>query len=95
MKTLTTFSVLGGDVIRGNGRIVKELESRKDALKAGELAQLLGVTKQHIYKMAAQNVMPSFRIGRAVRFDPAEVAEWLKRKIPQSASSWGDNRLAV
>lgn len=86
---------MGGDVIRGSGKIIEELESRRHALKAGDLAQLLGVTKQHIYKMAAQNVMPSFRMGRAVRFDPKEVAEWLKRKMPQPVSSRGLNSLAV
>jgi excisionase family DNA binding protein len=64
-------------------------------LKAGELAKLLGVTRQHIYKMAAASAIPSFRIGAAVRFDPKQVAEWLTRRMPQTVTPSSPSRLAV
>jgi excisionase family DNA binding protein len=70
-----------------NARVLAELESQAHALKAKEVAALLGVTAQHIYKLAAQQQIPSFRVGGAVRFDPAEVADWLRRKMPQAVSS--------
>ena len=61
-------------------RLVEALKSRTAALKVAEVAQLLGVTPQHIYKMAASGNIPSFRVSGAVRFDPDEVASWLQGK---------------
>jgi len=60
--------------------LIHRLQEGKTALKARDLAQLFGVTQQHIYKLAAKGVMPSFRVGGAVRFDPAVVADWLKKR---------------
>ena len=59
------------------------LESKTEALKVAEVAHLLGVTQQHIYKMAARQLIPSFSVGHAVRFDPHELADWIRRKKPQ------------
>lgn len=64
-------------------RVLQTLASKECALKASELAKLLGVTRQQIYKLAAAKSIPSFRIGTSVRFDPNDVAEWLERKMPQ------------
>jgi excisionase family DNA binding protein len=58
-------------------RYVKE---QNGALKVGEIAKLLGVTPQHIYRMAASGSIPSFRVLGSVRFDPDEVAIWLQGK---------------
>jgi excisionase family DNA binding protein len=60
--------------------LIQRLQEGKTALKARDLAQLFGVTQQHIYKLAAKGVMPSFRVGGAVRFDPSVVADWLKKR---------------
>jgi excisionase family DNA binding protein len=68
-------------------RLVETLKSRTGALKVGEVAKLFGVTPQHIYKMAASGRIPSFRISGAVRFDPDEVASWLKEKQAPAAAS--------
>jgi excisionase family DNA binding protein len=66
------------------------------ALKASDLARLLGVTHQHIYRQAAKGSIPSFRVGAAVRFDPAAVAEWLERKmLPRHASAASPTKIAV
>jgi excisionase family DNA binding protein len=61
-------------------KLVETLKSRTGALKVAEVAKLFGVTPQHIYKMAASGNIPSFRISGSVRFDPDEVAAWLKDK---------------
>lgn len=74
--------------------LIEKLESRSGALKAGELAVLFDVTAQHIYKMAARGSIPSFRVAGAVRFDPQEVARWLRKKQPGSAASSGISRAA-
>src|ERR1700685_2722979 len=86
---------LASDSVTGMAKILQTLESKENALKAGELAKLLGVTRQHIYKMAAASVIPSFRIGTAVRFDPKQVSEWLTRRMPHTVPSPGLGRLAV
>jgi excisionase family DNA binding protein len=60
--------------------LIQELESRHGAMKVSELTELLGVDDKHIYRMAARGQLPSFRVGGAVRFDPQEVAKWLRLK---------------
>jgi excisionase family DNA binding protein len=68
--------------------LIEKLESRTAAMKVAELCELLGVDDKHIYRMAARGSLPSFHIGGAVRFDPQEVAKWLRLKYgvdPESA----------
>jgi excisionase family DNA binding protein len=61
-------------------KLVETLKNRTGALKVAEIAKLLGVTPQYIYKMAASCAIPSFRISGSVRFDPDDVAGWLQGK---------------
>jgi excisionase family DNA binding protein len=68
-------------------KLVETLKSRTGALKVAEVAELFGVTPQHIYKMAASGRIPSFRISGSVRFDPDDVAAWLKEKQDPVAAS--------
>jgi excisionase family DNA binding protein len=63
-------------------RLIELLEKRTGAMKVSEVAKVLGVSPQQIYKMAASGTIPSFRISGAIRFDPGEVADWLKKKRP-------------
>jgi len=49
-------------------------------MKVAELCELLGVDDKHIYRMAARGSLPCFHVGGAVRFDPQEVAKWLRSK---------------
>ena len=60
--------------------LIQELESRHGAMKVSDLTELLGVDDKHIYRMAARGQLPSFRVGGAIRFDPHEVANWLRLK---------------
>lgn len=60
--------------------LVEKLESRNGAMKVSELCELLGVDDKHIYRMAARGSLPRFRVGGSVRFDPQEVANWLRAK---------------
>lgn len=59
--------------------LVERLEAGSTALRARDLAEMFAVTQQHIYKLAALGIIPCFRIGTAVRFDPGTVAEWLRQ----------------
>jgi excisionase family DNA binding protein len=65
-------------------RLIEILENRKEALKVSEVAKMLGVTPQHIYKMAKAGLIPCFHVKGAVRFCPADLAEWIKKEIEQS-----------
>jgi excisionase family DNA binding protein len=67
--------------------LVEMLRSKTGALKVSEIARLLGVTPQHIYKVAASGSIPSFRVLGSVRFDPYVVASWLEGKQNQGASA--------
>jgi excisionase family DNA binding protein len=60
--------------------LIEKLEARSGAMKVAELCELLGVDDKHIYRMAARGSLPSFHVGGAVRFDPQEVAKWLRMK---------------
>jgi len=67
--------------------LIEELEARSGGIKATDLAAILGVDDKHIYRMAARGQIPSFRVGGAVRFDPQEVAKWLRTKYgPENRS---------
>ena len=59
--------------------LADQIENIRHALTARELAQLLQVNPDTIWKMAKQSRIPSFRVGSAVRFDPKSVADWLRR----------------
>jgi excisionase family DNA binding protein len=60
--------------------IIEQIEQRSSALKVGELAALLQVTPQHIYKLASAGQIPFFRVEGAIRLDPQEIAGWLRDK---------------
>jgi len=66
--------------------LVEMLESQTRVLRAREVASLFEVTPQHIYKMAASGRIPSFRVAGAIRFDPRELANWLRKSGPVSPS---------
>lgn len=63
--------------------LIQILESRREALTVQDVAELLGVSDKHIYKMVADGTLPAFYVGRSVRLDPQDIADWLrKRKFP-------------
>ena len=73
---------------RGRGLIymtlIETLERREEALNVRQVAELLGVSAKHIYELAAQGKLPAFRVGKAVRFDPQDVADWLRKRKPSN-----------
>lgn len=56
---------------------------RRTAWTAEELAEVLSLSRKHIYKMAKKGRIPSLRIGGAIRFDPHTTAAWLESKAIQ------------
>jgi excisionase family DNA binding protein len=59
--------------------VAERIERIEGAMTADTLANLLGVSKITIFKMAKAGRIPSFRVGTCVRFDPRKVADWLRR----------------
>jgi excisionase family DNA binding protein len=53
---------------------------RRTAWTAEELAEVLSLSRKHIYKLAKRGRMPSLRIGGAIRFDPHAIAAWIESK---------------
>jgi excisionase family DNA binding protein len=71
---------------------LEKLAKRVDAMNATEVAKILGVTPQHIYKLASLNKIPRFHVGGSIRFWPHEIVRFAKgrlvpRKPPQSTRS--------
>ena len=48
-----------------------------------ELAERLGVTRRHVRRLVDERRVPFLRVGRFIRFDPAEIADWLNcNRVP-------------
>lgn len=60
--------------------IRERIASYGRALKAKELAGLLNVSHITLLKQAKRGLIPSFRVGTCVRFEPKETAEWLAKQ---------------
>jgi excisionase family DNA binding protein len=54
-------------------------------LTVDELADLLGVSRQSVYRWRHSDGMPSHKIGRLVRFDVREVEEWIRSRCSSPA----------
>lgn len=56
------------------------VENKKEALRVEELARILDVSIKEIYKLAAKGQIPRIKIANCVRFDPHEIADWIKNQ---------------
>lgn len=48
-------------------------------LKIPDLIEMLQLSASMVYKMVERDEIPHYRIGTAIRFDRAEIREWLKQ----------------
>jgi excisionase family DNA binding protein len=60
------------------------VEGKKEALRVTEVARILDVSIKKIYRMAALGQIPSLKISNSIRFDPHEVAMWLRNQSSTS-----------
>jgi excisionase family DNA binding protein len=51
--------------------------SRSRLLNIDAVAERLAVTPRHIRRLVAERRIPYLKVGRFIRFDPAEVESWL------------------
>lgn len=57
-----------GELLAGYGR----------ALSTKDVAKVLAVSQRLVSQQATAGLLPSFRVGTAIRFCPRELARWLK-----------------
>lgn len=69
-----------GDIMNSQTSLADLIEQTGHALTANELAGILGISHVTIFKRAKAGLIPSFRIGTCVRFDPFTVAKWLRKQ---------------
>ncbi len=71
-----------------HAEVIEQLASREKFLTVRELARLLELSRRTVYRRVWAYAIPFAKIGTCLRFDPAEIAEWLrseavrKRKKP-------------
>jgi len=56
------------------------VEGKREALRVAEVAQILDVSIKKIYRMAAKGQIPSLKIASSIRFDPQDIAVWLRNQ---------------
>jgi predicted DNA-binding transcriptional regulator AlpA len=54
------------------------VEDKKEALRVAAVARILDVSSKKIYRMAAKGQVPSLKISNSIRFDPHDIAVWLR-----------------
>jgi excisionase family DNA binding protein len=59
---------------------LNDLLSRGNLIQPDELAVGMGVARVTIYQWARRGVIPHLKLEGLVRFDPAEIKEWLATK---------------
>ena len=55
----------------------------------GTLADHLGVDVRHVRRLVAERRIPFIKWGHLLRFDPAEISEWLDRQHRRPGDAWG------
>jgi excisionase family DNA binding protein len=55
---------------------VTTTETVPHLLTLSQLAEQLGITVRHVRRLIAERRVPYLKVGKLVRFDPAEIADW-------------------
>jgi excisionase family DNA binding protein len=61
--------------------MLEELKTKRSAMTVKEVAEILSLSQREIYKLAASNQIPHFKIGSSVRFEPSMVLTWLEERM--------------
>ena len=66
-----------------------KVEHKSEHLLAtySEMANLLRCTERHLANLVSLGIVPSIRMGKAVRFDPADVIAALKAQASEAKSA--------
>jgi excisionase family DNA binding protein len=61
--------------------MLEALRAKRSAMTVKELADILSLSQREIYKLAASNQIPHFKVGSSVRFEPSMVLAWLEARM--------------
>lgn len=63
-------------------------DEEKSLMRPRDVALKLGLSVPHVYALASAGALPSVKLGRAVRFRPADVDRFIRehRRGPKSAA---------
>jgi excisionase family DNA binding protein len=68
------------------------LDKRATALTVSAVAEILNISERQVYKLVSASVIPSFHIGSSIRFDPSQLAAWLRQKAAPISVRPGEER---
>jgi len=74
-----------GDLGKKTAGLVGCLNERRQALLVTDVAELLNVSERHVYKLVAAHLIPCFKVGGSIRFDPFAISAWLRQKMSAAA----------
>ena len=63
---------------------IEHLEKHSGPLKVREVAELLGISRQKVYKMVANGEIPYLRIRGCIRFLPEQLIGWVRINVIRS-----------
>jgi excisionase family DNA binding protein len=69
-----------GGIETGRAGIADRIECIPHALTVRELKAILQVSDQTIYRMIADQTIPFLTVRNSYRFDPKQIAEWLRQR---------------
>ena len=69
---------------------VTELRQRTTLLDAIEVAGILKVAKDTVYKWVKRKSLPCIRFGDCIRFDPRQLADWLESRKTANQEDEGE-----
>jgi excisionase family DNA binding protein len=55
----------------------EEKPVRSELLKLGQVAKILNIVISTVYQMCAKGELPAHRIGGSIRFDPADIDDYI------------------
>ena len=58
-----------------------KISEEKDLLRPRDVGRKLGLSTPHVYTLAAAGILPSVKLGRAVRFRPADVDRYIRENL--------------
>lgn len=69
------------DMSKSAGGLTDCLNGKRRALVVTDIAELLSISERQVYKLAAAQRIPCFKIGGSIRFDPLAISVWLRQKM--------------
>lgn len=56
-------------------------KSPTNLLTVTDIADVLGFSVQHTYRLAKKNILPSYKIGSSRRFKLIEILNWIENRV--------------